>query len=210
MHKFIAITIMGMISVFCSAGTLTISALPEGDGLAIDKDLDGIADTASATGDKNEAFEVSSGKIWGRNYKAHFEFKLPEGSLKLKCARLEISLNGKFGCHPEKAGAAGPETMLFYYLSPDANGKVELTDDGAGKKIGVFIGGLPVKDTLKPITCDVTAAVREALEAQSVFLGFRLEAAENSATNCCWRWRTAEFANKFGKHHGPKLIIETE
>lgn len=210
MKKITLSMILSGLALISSAATFNIPITPNGDGVIVDKDGDGIADQATATGDNNGVREISSGKIWGGNYKAHFEFKMPPGELKIKSAKLVLSLNGNFGCHPEKPGSAGPETALFYYLTPDANGTVELTDDGAGQKIGIFMPGSPVKDPRQPISCDVTAAVREAVTVKSAYLGFRLEASENSDKNSSWRWRTAEFAEKYGKNFYPQLIIETE
>lgn len=193
-----------------SAATLTVPVVPAGDGVMVDKDSDGIADRVVATAQDGDAREISNGKIWGAIYKSVFEFKLPEGDLKIKRATLVLTLNGNQGCHPDKPGSSGPETAVFYYLAPEANGAIELTDDGAGKKLGILLPGAPVKDPRQPVSCDVTSAVREAVAAKSAFLGFRLEATGNGGDNSCWRWRTGEFAEKHGKNFCPKLVIETE
>lgn len=192
-----------------SAATAETKTAPETDGCLIDTDNDGIVDKVIAVRTDGEAREAISGKLWKQNRKAVFEFKLPEVDKPVKKATLKLFLNGKFGCHPDKEGASGPETDLYYYLSPEADGKIELVDDN-GVKLGSALPGKPVESVRKAITIDVTGAVQEAAAAKSPWIGFRLEAAPSAADGTGWRWRTAEFAEANGKQFCPTLTVVTE
>lgn len=131
-----------------SAATAETKTAPETDGCLIDTDNDGIVDKVIAVRTDGEAREAISGKLWKQNRKAVFEFKLPEVDKPVKKATLKLFLNGKFGCHPDKEGASGPETDLYYYLSPEADGKIELVDDN-GVKLGAALPGKPVESVRK-------------------------------------------------------------
>lgn len=202
-----------VLAAFCvnslTAAPLTATTAPETDGCLIDTDNDGIVDKAITVQTDGEAREAISGKLWKQNRKAVFEFRLPTLEKPVKKATLKLFLNGKFGCHPEKAGASGPATDLFYYLAPEADGRIELVDDN-GTKLTTALPGKPVQDIRKAVTIDVTAAVKEAAAAKSPWIGFRLEAAADAAAGTGWRWRTAEFAEANGRQFFPTLSIVTE
>ena len=198
-----------LVSFTLAAATLTSRTAPETDGCLIDSDNDGIVDKAITVKTDGEAREAISGKLWKQNGKAVFEFQLPALEKPVKKATLKLFLNGKYGCHPEKAGASGPATDLFYYLAPEADGKIELVDDN-GEKLTSALPGKPVENIRKPVIIDVTRAVQEAVRAKSPWIGFRLEAAADAAAGTGWRWRTAEFAEANGKQFFPTLSIVTE
>lgn len=113
----LTVSILGALPL--AAATLTTRTAPETDGCLIDTDNDGIVDKATAVKTDGEAREAISGKLWKQNRKAVFEFPLPALEKPVKKATLKLCLNGKFGCHPERAGASGPETDLYYYLAPE-------------------------------------------------------------------------------------------
>ncbi len=195
-----------------AAATVTVTTQPAGDGVLIDSTGDGIVNQAMSLQADGPDREAVTGKIWRQNRKAVFEFQLPELATPIKKATLRLSPNGKFGCHPEKEDAHGPETDLYFYLAPEADGKIELTDD-TGEKIGRVMEAKPAERKLNsalPVSFDVTEAVKKAAAAKSGWIGFRLEAAENAPTGIAWRWRTSEFAAASGKQHAPQLIIVTE
>lgn len=198
-----------LVSFTLAAATLTSRTAPETDGCLIDSDNDGIVDKAITVKTDGEAREAISGKLWKQNRKAVFEFQLPALEKPVKKATLKLFLNGKYGCHPEKAGASGPATDLFYYLAPEADGKIELVDDN-GEKLTSALPGKPVENIRKPVIIDVTRAVQEAVRVKSPWIGFRLEAAADAAAGTGWRWRTAEFAEANGKQFFPTLSIVTE
>ena len=129
----LTVSILGALPL--AAATLTTRTAPETDGCLIDTDNDGIVDKATAVKTDGEAREAISGKLWKQNRKAVFEFPLPALEKPVKKATLKLCLNGKFGCHPERAGASGPETDLYYYLAPEADGKIELVDDNGTKTL---------------------------------------------------------------------------
>lgn len=203
----LTVSILGTLPL--AAATLTTRTAPETDGCLIDTDNDGIVDKATAVKTDGEAREAISGKLWKQNRKAVFEFPLPALEKPVKKATLKLCLNGKFGCHPERAGASGPETDLYYYLAPEADGKIELVDDN-GTKLSTALPGKPVENVRKAVSIDVTRAVQEASRAKSAWIGFRFEAAANAAAGSGWRWRTADFAEANGKQFAPTLIIVTE
>ena len=140
-----------------SAATVETKTAPETDGCLIDTDNDGIVDKVIAVRTDGEAREAISGKLWKQNRKAVFEFKLPEVDKPVKKATLKLFLNGKFGCHPDKEGASGPKTDLYYYLSPEADGKIELVDDN-GVKLGAALPGKPAGAGAPPNSPKPTAS----------------------------------------------------
>jgi hypothetical protein len=167
--------------------------------------------TATVLDGNGQVLEIKSGTIWKATYKAVFEFKLPitEGMSADSIAKAVLALksNGGNGCYPDK-GASVPETVIFAYLEPEANGMIELTDD----KTGTSLGALLPKDTslpMKGVKLDVTEAVKKAVAAKSSHIGFRIETVpEQDSPGFAWRWRTSEFGKKFGKGHAPKLTLD--
>lgn len=195
-----------------SAATVETKTEPAGDGVLIDTTGDGIVDRAMSTRADGEDREALSGKIWKQNRKAVFEFRLPELAGPVRKATLKLSLNGKFGCHPDKEGASGPAIDIYYHLAPEADGKIDLTDDN-GTKLGRALEAKPRRTDgkpLKPVTIDVTQAVEAARQANSGWIGFRLETAEDAPAGSAWRWRTSEFAAISGKQYNPTLTVVTE
>ncbi len=207
-----AILIFPLCASLCGA-TVEVKTLPAGDGVLIDTNNDGIVDQVIAVDTDGDCREAVSGKVRNKNSKALFEFKLPQLSAAPKKAVLKLHLNGKYGCSPDKPDAHGPLTDIYYYLAPEADGKIDLVDDN-GVKLGVAMEAKPVNfiegKPLAPVLIDVTEALKAALKAGSPWLGFRLEAAPGEPSGIGWRWRTAEFAAKSGKQYNPTLIITTE
>ena len=194
------------------AATIETRTAPAGDGALTDSTGDGIVDRAMSLKADGEDREVHSGKIWRQNRKAVFEFELPELAAPVGKATLQLWLNGNNGCPPDKEGASGPDTDLYFYLAPEADGKIELTDDN-GTKLGRALEAKPVRTAGKPLPAvriDVTEAVREAAKAKSRWIGFRLEAAPDAPAGSAWRWRTSEFAAISGRRYNPLLTIEIE
>jgi hypothetical protein len=151
---------------------------------------------------------VHVGKNWNRNFKSIFEFKLPEMANSFTKATLRLKFHGTYWCYPQKPDAHGPETEIYYYLAPEADGKVELTDD-TGVKIGVAIKADPLREkTSRYIYLDVTNAVREAIAQKSTFIGFKLEATSEAPGKMHWDLVAREFANsQKAPFIGPCLVI---
>ncbi len=208
MKKFI--TLIGLaVSLTLTAATVEIlPATNNANGRLTDIDNDGVIDEAMAGG--TDGMEVNAGKIWGKTNKAVFEFQLPENLGKVKSAKLRLSPNGAEGCYPETAGGNGPECWVFYYLAPEANGKIELSDDN-GEKLQIRIPDKALAKPLKPIELNVTPALEAAQEAKSQWVGLRLEvSAKESNADKAWRFRTVKFGEMHGKTSAPTLVLETE
>jgi len=208
MKKFI--TLIGLtVSVALAAATVEI--LPpanNANGILTDVDNDGVIDEATTSG--ADGMETNVGKIWGKTNKAVFEFQLPENLGKVKSAKLRLYPNGSEGCYPEVAGGNGPECWVFYYLAPEANGKIELSDD-SGEKLQIRIPDKALAKPIKPIELNVTPALEAAQEAKSRWVGLRVEiSAKESNPDKAWRFRTLKFGEKYDKISAPALIVETE
>jgi hypothetical protein len=184
-----------------------IESTPQSDGELIDNDCDGMVDYTVLPKFKNKiGYSVHVGKNWGRNYKAIFEFKLPDSAKPVTKARLRLAFHGTYGCWPQKPGSHGPETETYYYLSPEADGKVQLTDD-AGTLIGTTIEAKPIGKN-QYIYIDVTKAVMEAIAQKSAYIGFKFQASAQSPTGRHWDFKAREFADsQKAPFIGPCLII---
>jgi hypothetical protein len=208
-----AIGFVAVGATICAGSQSVVYPVAGADGELIDSKGGGVADKVEATvlDGNGQALELKAGTIWNAINKAVFEFKLPitddMSAASIVKAVLAIKSNGGNGCYPDK-GASVPETVIFAYLAPEANGMVELTDD----KIGTSLGALLPKDTplpMKGVNLDVTDAVKKAVEAKSSHIGFRIETVpEQDSPGFAWRWRASEFGKKFGKGHSPALTID--
>ncbi len=195
-------------TVSLNAATIMIPVLSENDGMLCDTNSDGIVDKLSGQDASKPSMEIRVGSAWNIEFRTILEFKLPKNNIKVKKAELQLCFNGKLGCFPETKGASGPEFSIYYYVAPEADGILKLSDDGCGSKLGSF----QIKDQKRgpgiKVKFDVTAAVQDALEKNSKYLGLRLETDQKNKS--CWRFRSSGFAKKYGKHFAPSLIIVTE
>jgi hypothetical protein len=194
------------------AETMTVRTTPPADGVLIDVNQDGIVDKTVATEKDGNALELWVGKMPGGVFRPVLEFNLPPGnsSSAINSARLMVFLNGEYGCEPNKSDAFGPECWVWYYLSPDADAKIELTDDAMGERLCTFLPAKAIAVPRQAVIIDVTEAVRRAMETKSAGIGFRLEPDLNAPAGCVWRIRTCEFAEKYAKSQCPSLEIITE
>ncbi len=194
-----------------AAAPVTILTVPASDGFLNAKEGAPVMERVVSTmldSEKNESHSILAGNIWRGQYKGVLEFSLPENMKPLKSAKLRLCTLDQTGCYERKEGG-GPELIGFYYLTPEANGRVELGDDKIGTRLEtpIFKAGDKISQG-KPGFADVTAALRAAREKKSEWIGFRLEAPE--AKNSAWRFVSAE--NQFNKEGAlsPALIIEFE
>ncbi|MPN36999.1 hypothetical protein SDC9_184511 [bioreactor metagenome] len=181
---------------------------PEADGMLIDSDGDGVVNTVLVHTDKRDLLELLTGKLGNGIHRSALEYRIPE-NIAISKATLTLTLNGKTGCHPDTPGNSGPATTLWIYGGPEANGKIELADDGAGEKVAVVLTGSTV-DVSKPIVVDVTAQLKQLAAAKSAWVGFRLEADDETNAKSTWRVRSAEFARRYAASSYPTLTIITE
>ncbi len=195
---------LAMTAVYCAETKIQ----PSAEGMIVDRNNDGVADTVLVQNDKQSVLELLAGSLGNTVHKTVLEYRLPEKAQVSK-ATLTLSLNGNSGCHPDKPGTSGPEIEIWFYDGTDANDKIELTDDGPGEKLGVAIERAPREDARKPIVIDVTAAVKKAVERNSTSIGFRLEPV-GEKSNTAWRIRSSEFARKYTASAFPTLTIISE
>ena len=174
------------------------------DGELVDFDCDGIYESVRLS--PIQTLVQSSPK---RRIASVIEFSIPPGSRPAEKVFLRLWLNGTSGTTavPEHAKAFGPNTLLFGYLPPDADGKVTLSDDGCGTRISSLLSARPVS-VKEPVLADVTAFYNRAVREKAPRIGFRIEADEKqSGSKEGWRFRTLKFARSYSGKWAPSLLI---
>ena len=176
--------------------------------LLIDRNGDGIVDLVQLHSEEKPQLELLVGRLGNGGHRSVLEFRLPNLT-KISRATLTVMLNGKTGCHPDAPGTIGPKTLVWSFSGAEADGRVEISDDGAGEQSGVLLEN-KAADVTRPVTVDVTEAVRKAVAAKAAFIGFRLEAADEKKAPAVWRFRSSEFAGRYTASAYPTLTIVTE
>jgi len=190
-----------------------VDLVPAGDGEICGSSETGIYKKISSTiNDSVQVLEFKVGEIWNENCKSILEFYLAENLNQedIVSAELFLSLNGKYGSYPDKLGA-GPEAVIYYYISLNANENVSMEDNDGGILLGKAFGNNQKlsKSNSISIKINVTNAVVAAVNSTNIeVLGFRIEKVLDSGKNSAWRIRSSEFGQKFGIDYSPYLLIK--
>ena len=199
-------------ALFCGAALLANGAeqklRPVAEGMLIDRNGDGIVDLVQLHSEEKPQLELLVGRLGNGGHRSVLEFRLPNLT-KISRATLTVMLNGKTGCHPDAPGTIGPKTLVWSFSGAEADGRVEISDDGAGEQSDVLLEN-KAADVTRPVTVDVTEVVRKAVAAKAAFIGFRLEAADEKKAPAVWRFRSSEFAGRYTASAYPTLTIVTE
>ena len=174
------------------------------DGELVDSGNDGIYDTVRLS---PVQILVQNSSV--RRIASIVEFPIPPGARPAEKVYLRLWLNGTSGTTavPEHAKAFGPNTVLFGYLPPDADGKVTLSDDGCGERIAPLLSARPVS-VKDPVLADVTDFYNRAVREKAARIGFRIEADDRQpGSREGWRFRTLKFARSYSGKWAPSLVI---
>ncbi|MBC2603651.1 hypothetical protein [Puniceicoccus vermicola] len=201
---FLAGLFLQLSSVFAENFELNTSAPADGELSDQSDPWDGEPDEVDALGKVAKV-----GSMWGNEYVGIFEFSIPStdaGMGELKSAKLVLYSHSK--------GPSPATVELFAYWTDSADGVVSDEDWNGGVSLGeVIVEGETEISVLNRVPAiDVTDAVRQGIESDQRFIGFRLRSpdsvkGDNPSDNKGIIFRTAEFAENFPAY-APQLILQ--